>query len=94
MFYAKVIGKTYSNFKHPSLEGLDIKIIEDVNIVTGKLTGKKTLAMDPLGVSIGEYVAYEVSTEATWAFDLDMVPADTSITAIIDSRDIGGEDPV
>lgn len=90
MFYAKVIGKTYSNFKHPSLEGLDIKIIEDINIKTGKPTGKKILAMDPLGVSIGEYVGYEVSTEATWAFDKELVPADTAITAIIDSKDIGG----
>ncbi len=90
MFYAKVVGKTYSNFKHPSLEGLDIKIIEDINIKTGKPTGKKVLAMDPLGVSIGEYVGYEVSTEATWAFDTELVPADTAITAIIDSKDIGG----
>jgi len=91
MFYAKVIGKTYSNFKHYSLEGIGIKIIEDVNIETGQLTGKKALAMDPLGVSIGEYVGYEVSTEATWAFDGKLVPADTAITAIIDSVDIGGK---
>ncbi|MDD3776651.1 MAG: EutN/CcmL family microcompartment protein [Actinomycetota bacterium] len=92
MFYAKVIGKTYSNFKHPSLEGIAIKIIEDVNIKTGQLTGKKSLAMDPLGVSMGEYVGYEVSTEATWAFEDRLVPADTTITAIIDSVDLGGGD--
>ncbi len=90
MFYAKVIGKTYSNFKHPSLVGIDIKVIEEVNIKTGRLTGKKVLALDPLGVSIGEYVGYEVSTEATWAFDSRLVPADTAITAIIDSKDIRG----
>ncbi|MCG9479878.1 MAG: hypothetical protein K9H14_06665 [Actinomycetia bacterium] len=92
MFYGKVIGKTYSNFKHPSLEGIAIKIIEDVDIKTGKLTGKKTLALDPLGVSMGEYIGYEVSTEATWAFPDKLVPADTTITAIIDSVDIGVSD--
>ncbi len=88
MFYAKVIGKTYSNFKYPSLDGIDIKIIQGVNIKTGELEDTISLALDPLGVSVGEYVGYEVSTEATWAFEDKLVPSDTTITAIIDSRDI------
>ncbi len=37
---AKVIGKTYSEFMHPSLEGKDIKIIQILNAETGKTEGK------------------------------------------------------
>ena len=85
---AKVIGKTYSKFMHPSLEGKDIKIIQILNAETGKLEGKPFFAIDPMGVNIDELVAIEESFQATWAFDNHMIPIDCSITAIIDSLDI------
>ena len=85
MFYAKVIGKTYSSFKHEALEGINIRIIQDIDITSGNLIGDPIFALDPIGVSIGEYVGYEVSTQATWPFERKMVPSDTTIVAIIDS---------
>ena len=88
MFYAKVIGKTYSNFKHPALEGIGIKIIQDIDIETGEAAGSPILALDALGVSLGEFVGYEVSTEATWVFEDRLVPTDATIIAIIDSINI------
>lgn len=88
---AKVIGKTYSEYMHPSLEGKDIKIVQIINAETGKLEGRPFFAADPLGVSIDEMVAIETSFQATWAFDDHMVPVDCSITAIIDSLDIERE---
>jgi microcompartment protein CcmK/EutM len=84
MLYAKVIGKTYSSFKHHALEGIDIKIIQELEIKTKNLVGKPFLALDPIGVAIGEYVGYEVSTQATWTFENKLVPTDSTITAIID----------
>lgn len=90
---AKVIGKTYSEFMHPSLEGKDIKILQIINAETGKLEGRPFFAADPLGVSIDEIVAFETSFQATWSFDEHMVPVDCSITAIIDSLDIEEEGP-
>jgi microcompartment protein CcmK/EutM len=84
MLYAKVIGKTYSSFKHHALEGIDIKIIQELEIKTKNLVGKPFLALDPIGVAIGEYVGYEVSTQATWPFENKLVPTDSTITAIID----------
>jgi ethanolamine utilization protein EutN len=88
MFYAKVIGKTYSNFKHYSYEGIEIKVLQDINPETGDLTGKPIFAMDAIGVGIGEYVIYEVSVEASNAFDGKKVLTDASIIAIVDSVDI------
>lgn len=88
MFYAKVIGKTYSNFKHYSYDGIEIKILQDINPETGDLINKPIFAMDAIGVGIGEYVIYEVSVEASNAFDGKKVLADASITAIVDSIDL------
>jgi len=88
MFYAKVIGKTYSNFKHYSYEGIEIKILQDINPETGDLINKPIFAMDAVGVGIGEYVIYEVSVEASNAFDGKKVLADASIIAIADRVDL------
>lgn len=85
MFYAKVIGKTYSNFKHSALEAIPIKIIHKIDIETKEVISNPILALDPLGVAIGEFVGFEVSSEATWVFEDKLVPTDTTIIAIIDS---------
>jgi ethanolamine utilization protein EutN len=88
MFYAKVIGKTYSNFKHYSYEGIEIKILQDINPETGGFINKPIFALDAIGVGIGEYVIYEVSVEASNAFDNKKVLADASIIGIVDSVDL------
>lgn len=85
---AIVLGKTFSKFFHPSIKGVDIKIIQAINPENGKALGKPFFAADPLGVEIGETVAYEESFQATWAFEDHMIPVDRCITAIIDSIDI------
>jgi len=84
---AKVIGKTYSEFMHPSLEGKGFKIIQVINPETGKLEGRPFFAIDPIGVAIDELVAFEESYQATWAFEDRDIPVDCAITAIIDSLD-------
>ena len=89
MFYAKKsAGKTYSNFKHYSYEGIEIKILQDINPETGDLINKPIFAMDAIGVGIGEFVIYEVSVEASNAFDGKKVLTDAAITAIVDSVDL------
>ncbi len=88
MFYAKVLGKTYSNFKHYSYDGIEIKIIQDINPETGELINKPLFALDAIGVGIGEYVIYEVSVEASHAFEEKKVLTDAAITAIVDSVDL------
>jgi len=85
---AKVIGITYSKFMHPSLQGLDIKILQPINPENKEPIGEPFFAADPLGVAIEETVAYEESFQATWAFENHMIPVDKCITAIIDSLDI------
>jgi len=88
---ATVIGKTYSEFKHPSLKGYDFKILQLVNAETGEPEGKPFFAIDPLGVALDEFVAFEESFQATWAFEDHGIPVDCAITAIIDSLDRGDE---
>lgn len=92
MFLAKVIGITWSNHKHYSYDGIEIKVIQDVNPETGQLIGKPIFALDAVGSSIGEIVAYEVSLQAGWAFDHMDVLSDTTITAIVDSVNITKKD--
>ena len=84
----RVIGKTYSKFMLPALEGLDIKIIQTINAENKESMGKPFFAVDPIGVAIGELIAWEESFQATWAYKDHMVPVDRAITAIIDSLDI------
>lgn len=84
----RVIGKTYSKFMLPSLEGKNFKIIQAIDAENEKPLGKPFFAVDPIGVAIGELVAWEESFQATWAYEDHMVPIDRSITAIIDSLDI------
>ncbi len=88
---AKVIGKTYSEFKNPLLKGYGFKILQAINVETGKPEGRPFYAIDPIKVAIGELVAYEESFQATWAFEDHEIPIDCAITAIIDSLDIGKE---
>lgn len=85
---AKVIGKTFSKFMLPSLEGKGIKILQCINVETGDPVGKPLFAIDTIGVGIGELVTYEIGFQATWAFDDHMIPIDCAITSIIDSIDI------
>jgi microcompartment protein CcmK/EutM len=89
---ARVIGKTYSEFKHPSLKGYDFKILQVVDAETRELKGRPFFAIDPLGVALDEFVAFEESFQATWAFKDHHIPVDCAITAIIDSLYSGEED--
>ena len=84
----RVIGKTYSKFMHPSLEGKNFKIVQAISAENKKPLGRPFFAVDPIGVAIGELVAWEESFQATWVYEDNMVPVDRAITAIIDSLDI------
>ncbi len=88
MNIARVIGKTFSKFMHPSLKGIGIKILQPIDPVNKEPLGKPFFAADSLGVALNEIVAYEESFQATWTFNNHMIPVDKSVTAIIDSLDI------
>ena len=88
MFLAKVIGVTWSNHKHYSYNGIEIKIIQDLNPEDGDFLGKPFFAMDAVGSAVGETVAYEISFQAGQAFENATVLTDATITAIIDSVNV------
>ena len=46
MFLAKVIDVTWSNHKHYSYEGIEVKIIQDLNPESGEVAGKPFCARD------------------------------------------------
>ena len=62
--------------------------MQDINHETGDLINKPIFALDAIGVGIGEYVIYEVSMEAPYAFNEKRVLTDAYITAIVDSVDL------
>ncbi len=88
MFLGKVNCVKCSDHKHYSYEGIEIKIIQDLNPESKALFGKPFFAMDAVGTAVGETVAYEISFQAGQAFDDKVVLADATITAIIDSVNI------
>ena len=47
---ARVIGKTFSKFMHPSIQGVDIKILQPINPANKEPLGGPFFAADPLGV--------------------------------------------
>jgi hypothetical protein len=53
-------------------------------ILIAEIYWKLLLSLDAIGVSIGGYVGYEVSTQAIWPFEDKLVSFYSTITAIID----------
>jgi len=66
-------------------------ILSTVSAAVTDFLGAAFFAADFLGVELGEFVTFEESFQATWAFKDHMIPFDSSITAIIDSIDLKRE---
>jgi microcompartment protein CcmK/EutM len=91
MFYGKVIGNIVATVKAKGLEGKKIQVVKPVDMTTGIESEKFIVALDITDSGIGDYVGYEDSKEAAWAFEPEEVPTDATIVAIIDKVNITGE---
>ncbi len=77
MKLAKVVGTVVSTVKVPSLDGLKLLVIEQLDERL-EATGDVFVAIDPVGAGVGDLVYWEGSREAPEA-----VPSHPPVTAAI-----------
>jgi ethanolamine utilization protein EutN len=87
---AKVVGTVVATVKDPGLEGRTLLVIQPIG-PSGAGTGAPLVAIDGVGVGVGEEVMFVRGREAAFAFLPDTVLADASIVGKVDAIDVGGE---
>jgi microcompartment protein CcmK/EutM len=90
MVLGRVVGTVVSTHKSAKIEGLKFLLLEMINPSTMEGQDKYVVAMDGVGAGTGEIVFYASGscgryTEATLGR-----PSDATITAIVDTIEIGG----
>ena len=91
MVLGRVIGTVVSTHKSSKIVGLKFLLLELINPSTMEGLDKYVVAMDGVGAGVHEIVFYASGscgryTEATLG-----KPADATITAIVDTIEIGGK---
>jgi microcompartment protein CcmK/EutM len=92
MHLAKVLGSVVSTRKEPSIEGLKLLLLGQAG-PDGQLTGSVVVAADVVGAGEGEYVLYASGSSARQTTLTDRRPVDAVVMAIVDSWDIGDDQP-
>jgi len=91
MILGRVIGTVVSTHKSSKIVGIKFLLLEKINPSTMEGKDDYVVAMDAVGAGTNEIVFYASGscgryTEATYGR-----PADATITAIVDSIEIGGK---
>jgi microcompartment protein CcmK/EutM len=84
MLLAKVVGNVVATVKDSGLAAKKLLVIQPV-AVSGEALGASLVAIDSVGVGVGERVFYVRGKEASFPFLPDLVPADASIVGKIDA---------
>jgi ethanolamine utilization protein EutN len=84
MFLAEVVGTVVATVKDPGLVARKLLVIQPI-ATDSKPQGARLVALDSVGVGVGERVVYVRGKEASFAFLPDIVPADACIVAKIDA---------
>ena len=86
MFVAKVIGNVVATVKDAGLDSQKLLIIQPLS-GEGFPEGEPLIALDGVGVGVGEDVFYVKGKEASFLFLPSKVPADVGIVGKVDSQD-------
>ena len=84
MFLAEVTGTVVATVKDSGLAARTLLVIQPI-AASGKPDGASIVAIDSVGVGVGERVIYVRGKEASFSFLPDHVPADVSIVAKVDA---------
>lgn len=90
MLIGKVIGTVVASRKEPSMEGLKLLVVRQVDLA-GKETGGYVVAVDAVGAGPGEMVLYASGSSARLTEATDKRPCDAVIMAIVDTWDTNGD---
>jgi carbon dioxide concentrating mechanism protein CcmL len=89
MLLGRVVGTLVASRKEPSLEGLKLLVLRQLDI-DGKDTAGYRVAVDAVGAGLGEVVLYATGSSARMTKVTDKRPCDGVIMAIVDTLEIGG----
>ena len=87
MFFAQVIGTVWATRKDENLQSFKLQFIQPLNAKRENV-GDPIVAVDTVGVGVGETVMYITAREATIPLPVEMAPVDASIVGIIDRIDL------
>jgi len=89
MLLGRVVGTLVASRKEPSLEGLKLLVLRQLDM-EGKDTAGYRVAVDAVGAGHGEVVLYATGSSARMTKVTDKRPCDGVIMAIVDTLEIGG----
>lgn len=84
MFLADVVGTVVASAKDSGLTARTLFVLQPIT-ASGKPVGASLVAIDSVGVGVGERVIYVRGKEASFPFLPDHVPADASIVGKVDA---------
>lgn len=90
MQLAKVIGTVVATQKSERLDGLKLLVICPMN-PDGSLSSNYLVAADAVGAGAGEVVLYASGSSARQTEATQNRPSDSTIIAIVDTVEVGGE---
>jgi ethanolamine utilization protein EutN len=83
MYLGRVSGSVWCTVKQPHLTGKRLLVVQPV---TPELTptGKPLICADWTGAGVGELVYWTRGKEASYPFEPEVVPVDTTVVGIVD----------
>ena len=90
MVLGKVIGTLVASRKEPTLDGLKLMLVRQVD-TDGHETGAFVVAADAVGAGPGEYVLVAAGSSARQTTATNNRPVDAVIMAIVDTWELGGD---
>lgn len=90
MELARVTGSVVSTVKEPKLNGSKLLIV-NVLKMDGTPTSSSLVAIDSVGAGYGEVVILVRGSSARQARNMESVPTDAAIIAIVDALEVGGK---
>ena len=90
MQLCKVAGTVVATRKEPSLDGLKLMLVRQVD-TDGRETGGFVIAADAVGAGPGELVLVAAGSSARQTTATANRPVDAVIMAIVDTWEVGGE---
>lgn len=82
---ARVIGTVVATMKDPALAGRKLLFVQPVT-PSGDAFGEALIAVDGVGVGVGEEVFFVKGKEASFLFLPDVVPVDVGIVGRVDKN--------
>jgi ethanolamine utilization protein EutN len=90
MFLAQVVGNVVATMKDPALVGKKLLVVRPI-ARSGELQRRYVVAVDSVGVGVGETVYCCRGREASLPWYPDQVPTETAIVGIVDTINAVGE---